>query len=71
MSTPPRIPTTLDKVAQDYLKQLTVHFQKAGKNKVDPRTAVDSVMLQSPSGNVYKLSVEDDGTLSTELVYEA
>lgn len=35
---------------------------------VSKEEAVDSILLQSPNGSVYKLSVDDTGTLVTTAV---
>lgn len=70
MNNLPRIPDVKDPVLSRYLRDLSVAVSDSMRGKMDKASAVDSVLLVSPSKKIYRVSVDDDGYVITELVQE-
>lgn len=41
-------------------------FVDAEPNSIDPRTPPTETLLKSPAGEVFKITIQEDGTLITE-----
>jgi hypothetical protein len=63
----PNIPKIQPELA-DYLRRFAMWVNKQFQYKISTDIAVDNVMLISPSGKVYRITVGDSGTLTTTLV---
>lgn len=70
MITLPIPPNTLDKTSRDYLIRLIQALTQALDRRTERDVPEGSVLLVSPNGSVYTVAVADDGTLTTELVYD-
>lgn len=63
----PNIPNIQPELAE-YLRRVTMWAAKQFTFKVPIDTATHGVLLQSPSGKVYAITVDDSGTLIATLV---
>jgi hypothetical protein len=64
----PPIPVIQDPNVTEYIRQLSMALNKEFAARPTKDQAVHSVLLLSPGGKVYSVTVADDGTLSTALV---
>lgn len=67
----PEIPRTIDGKLQEYLQNFSRAVQNLDTASIKKDQAAGSVLLVSPDGSVYSLTVDNAGTLSTTLVYNA
>lgn len=66
---PPNIPSAVgQQVLHDYLARLNAWISTGLQSKVPVNTAVGGILLQSPGGKVYKLTVTDAGALTATAV---
>lgn len=71
MSEFPIIPDGLDPNTRSYLQRFIKSLVSQMSRKLDTERPSASVLLASPNGSVYTVRVDDSGTLSTTLVYDA
>lgn len=64
-------PGTLENSVRAYLSLLVQQLTRALEEKQPRNTAQPSVLLASPNGSVYTVTVTDAGVLTTTLVYDA
>jgi len=67
----PTPPLYLDGDTRTYLTMLISSLARVLGRKLDVSVPVASVLLASPNGSVYTVKVADDGSLQTELLYDA
>lgn len=68
-----RLPTpdaAVPKEVRGYLIRLIQSIMISLDDKTDRNVPQASVLLASPNGSVYTVRVADDGTLTTEIVYD-
>jgi hypothetical protein len=63
-----RVPQFKEPGLTKFLEDLDNDLRRAQIFNVNSRTARDSALLQSPSGKVYAVKVDDAGVISTTLV---
>lgn len=69
-----RLPTpdeVKDPETRSYLMRLVKALTGAQSQAAGGNTAVASVLLASPNGSVYNVTVTDAGVIETELKYQA
>ena len=66
----PPIPMSFKEDQVAYLRDLSTSLIRFFGQCVTRNTPVDQLLLTSPSKKIYKVTVADDGTLSTTLVQE-
>lgn len=67
----PPPPPAMDPTVRNYMTVVVRSVLSALAEKLDRRSPTDSILLASPNGSVYTVKVADDGTLITELAYDA
>ena len=67
----PNPPGSLPVEIRSYLQTLVKAIMGADTFTVRTNVAVGSVLLASPNGSVYTVTVSDTGTLTTTLVHDA
>jgi hypothetical protein len=66
----PRVPTSgLTPEVRAYLEQLNIFLTRELNARVPDLTGKDAVLLVSPDGSVYNVTVSDLGVLTTTLVF--
>lgn len=55
-------------ILRRYLEELTAFIQREFRRRSEDNVAIGNVLLLSPNGSVYSVTVGDDGTLTTTLV---
>ena len=63
----PNIPNIQPEMA-DYLRRFATWANKQMQYKISTDIAIDGLLLISPSGKVYKISVNDSGVVTSTLV---
>lgn len=64
----PQIPQDVPRNLAQYLTSLSRYIQGEFRSRTIDSAPRRSITLVSPNGSVYTVVVEDDGTLTTELV---
>ena len=67
----PAPPPAMEPVTRNYMTVVVRSILSALAEKLDQRSPAGSILLASPNGSVYTVKVADDGSLVTELVYDA
>jgi hypothetical protein len=67
----PTPPPGIDQPTSGYLYELVNVLTKAFAEKQSRNTAQPSVLLASPNGSVYTVTVTDAGVITSTLVYDA
>jgi hypothetical protein len=66
---PPNIPSAVGaSVLHDYLMRLNSWLYTSLQSKLTMNTAVNGILLQSPGGKVYNITVTDAGAVTATLV---
>ena len=60
-----------DPTTRNYLSYLVKALVTELASRLSLRSAAPFILLASPNGSVYTVKVADDGSLVTELVYDA
>ncbi len=61
---------TDDLAVRKYLRDLSVALEIEFRQRIPNATAGPSILLASPGGKVYSVSVDDAGLLETNLVFD-
>lgn len=68
MSTPPLLPFPPDRYDRTFMDRFAEAIKKGFQFTILENEATTSVLLQSPAGKIYKVTVSDAGVLTTTYV---
>jgi hypothetical protein len=64
----PIFPTPPHQYSASFMSRVIDAVQQSVRFTVNTNTAIDSMMLRSPGGKVYRVSVDDAGALTTTYI---
>ena len=64
----PTIPKSFDSDHNQFARQMMLWVQQQFSNAIRKDQSIGSVMLLSPNGSTYSVTVDNDGNLTTTLI---